>query len=139
MRTSAQRGSRLSYANVTSTHIKDNSLRAADLTDDPIGVARGYVWNYRDASPLNEASPLEGSYRYNSSGGATSVTRTAVGIYQVRFEGLTLDAGTVHVTAYGSNAAACKVVSWGGEGINVRSFDAAGNPANSLFTVAYLE
>lgn len=139
MRTSAQRGSRLSYANVTSTHIKDNSLRAADLTDDPIGVARGYVWNYRDASPLNEASPLEGSYRYNSSGGATSVTRSAVGIYQVWFEGLTLDAGTVHVTAYGSNAAACKVVSWGGEGINVRCFDAAGDPANSLFTVAYLE
>lgn len=81
------------------------------------------------------------SYSWNSTGGTNTVTAGSTGYYTVNLPGINYANAGVHVTAYGSDAKYCKIVSWGTSGSNanvsVRCNDGAGNPANSAFSLTY--
>jgi hypothetical protein len=91
------------------------------------------------------------AYQQNSSGATNTMVRTGMGVYQALLPNLAANAGTVHVTAYGSGTQTCKVASWGpnffrhGGGwsltstqqVNVRCFNASGAPADTRFTLSY--
>jgi len=83
-------------------------------------------------------------HQWNSSSPWTSVNEVCqddVGQYTVLLPGLAASAGTVQVTAYGADAAHCKVASWAPFGANqrirVRCFTAAGAPTDSQFNLSY--
>ena len=89
--------------------------------------------------------PLERSYTpavdsYNSSGKPILITRSSVGVYQVRFTGLgPCGRKNVQVTSLapgGSAGPSCRLEAYGGAfETSIRCFDAAGAPADALFTV----
>jgi hypothetical protein len=63
------------------------------------------------------------NYSFNSSGGAITVTRSALGRYSVDFAGLQKLTGrteNVQVTPFGVGYSACKVVAWGNAGAALR-------------------
>jgi len=98
----------------------------------------GYVW----ADQISAASYSPSStYSFNSAGGANTITRSAVGAYQVHLPGLGQSNGNVKVTAYGSGSELCKVSSWGPSGttqlVNVRCFTTGGAPVDTRFTMTY--
>ena len=83
-------------------------------------------------------------HQWNSSSPWTSVNEVCqddVGQYTVLLPGLAASAGTVQVTAYGTDDAHCKVASWAPSGANqrirVRCFTAAGAPTDSQFNLSY--
>jgi hypothetical protein len=99
----------------------------------------GYVWADNPTSASYTPSP---TYSFNSSGGATDITRSGVGTYAVQFSGLgggSSSGGNVQVTAYGGGSETCKVVSWGSGGANfvanVRCFNSAGSPADTRYSI----
>jgi hypothetical protein len=93
----------------------------------------GYVWASQPANPSYLATT---GYEQNSSGGAIRVTRSATGVYQVRFYGMAGAGGVAQVGAYGNNDV-CTVSSWVQSGadelVNVRCFTPAGAAADSRF------
>jgi hypothetical protein len=79
------------------------------------------------------------SYRFNSFGGTNTIRRLGTGVYRVETFGQPLGNGYVAVTAYGTSADYCKVVSWTPtNGIQVTCFTAAGAPVDSRFDVVFL-
>jgi hypothetical protein len=82
-------------------------------------------------------------FRFNSSGGAISITHGSVGLYSVRFAGLGRTSGqrdNVQVTGYGgAQGTFCKLGGWQSAGsdmlADVRCFSVAGAPADSRFTI----
>ena len=100
----------------------------------------GYAWANNPSSSSYTPSTL---YSFNSSGGGTTITRSATGVYQVTFTGLGsngTEGGHVQVTSYGSGNSHCKVRSWDSTGadfvVNVRCFDGgAGAAADSQYDV----
>lgn len=105
----------------------------------PYGGA--FVWlDTPDASMC--VVPAE--HQWNSHSPWTPVNEVCqddTGQYTVLLPGLAASAGTVQVTAYGTDAAHCKVASWAPAGANqrirVRCFSAAGAPVDSQFTLSY--
>src|SRR5262249_8017605 len=99
----------------------------------------GYVWaNSRAAASYTPST----SYQRNSTGALNTITRSGVGAYQVTFAGLGIYyGGTVDVTAYGPGSETCKVQNWSpllaDMNVNVRCFDAAGNPVGAMFTASF--
>jgi hypothetical protein len=71
----------------------------------------GYAWADSSASASYTPSTM---FSFNSAALPVSATRSGVGAYAVRFSGLGggSSGGNVQVTAYGSDAATCKVGSW---------------------------
>jgi hypothetical protein len=108
------------------------------LTDS--GSERAYVWA-NNATAGSYIPHL--TYQSNSDGLINKITRSGVGVYQVRLPGLATSRGHVQVTAYGSGSTRCKVSSWGWSGttelVNVRCFNAAGLPANSRYVVSFVD
>jgi hypothetical protein len=103
------------------------------------GGPRAYVW----ANLQNSASYTPSlSYQYNSNGATNTITRSGVGVYQVRLPGLGTVSGHVQVTAYGAGSTRCKVQSWtttvGAKLVNVRCFDTAGAPGDSRYVVDFV-
>ena len=97
-----------------------------------------YFWNdHKETS-----APAEPAFSWNSAGGANVSNRTATGIYQAVLPGLggAGGAGSVHVTAF-LDTGWCQVDSWFPVGsdmfVNIRCFDANGNPANRYYTLSY--
>ncbi len=122
---------------IKSRDVKDGTLTHPDLTTGSIGIARGYAWN-DVLAPVGTVTLTKG-YTYNSSGGNVTVSSPGTGVYNVTFTGLSWDPGNVQVSGYGATATWCNVGSWGSPTVTVRCYDAAGAPANSLFTVAVIE
>lgn len=124
--------------------------------------------NYRDRGPSDERSAYvyadlphqqggytTGSgYAFNGSRGTPVITRTAIGSYTVRFPGL----GTPLAGEYGNPQASAEtlilstvmrrasIATWGPDAsnlndllISVRTHDAAGNLADGVFVVSYVE
>ena len=99
----------------------------------------GYVWaNNPSSASYTPSAP----FSFNSTGGAINITRSGVGTYAVRFNGLgggAVSGGNVLVTSYGSGSGTCKVASWSSSGAdftaNVRCFNSTGTAADSMFTV----
>jgi hypothetical protein len=95
-----------------------------------------YLWADQPTSASYTPSRF---YSYNSRGGTNTVTRSGVGAYQASLPGFTTVGGNVQVTAYGSTTHHCKVAGWGLNIVNVRCFDAAGNPADTFWTLRYTD
>jgi hypothetical protein len=98
-----------------------------------------YAWADNPTSASYTPSP---TYSFNSSGGATNITRSGVGTYAVQFSGLgggASSGGNVQVTAYGGGSETCKVVSWGSGGANfianVRCFNSAGSSVDTRYSI----
>jgi hypothetical protein len=97
----------------------------------------GYAWADNPASASYTPSAM---YSFLSLTGATSISRSGVGTYAVRFLGLGggSSGGNVQVTAYGSDAATCKVASWGFAPTdfiaNVRCFK-SGVPVDARYSI----
>jgi len=98
-----------------------------------------YAWAHW-ATP---SEPYSGSswYSSNPAGGQTIITKNGVGWYRVTWPGVDselLGVGTVLVTAFGPDNNSCKVVTPNGNGGNITDvlcFNAAGQEADSRFTV----
>ncbi len=92
-------------------------------------------------SPTSASYTPSSTYSFNSTGGINTISRSGVGVYQLQLPGLGVSAGTVKVTAYGSTANRCKVVSWfpssSTQLVNVRCFSATGAAADSMFTATF--
>ena len=103
------------------------------------GGPRAYVWA---DSPGSASYTPSLSYQYNSTGANNTITRSGVGVYQVRLPGLGLISGHAQVTAYGGSANRCKVQSWNSSGaaklVNIRCFDTAGAPADSTYVLDFV-
>jgi len=105
----------------------------------PYGAA--FVWlDTPDASMC--IVPAE--RQWNSSSPWQSVNEVCsedVGLYSVYLPGQAARAGTVQVTAYGTDAAYCKVQSWAPSGTNqrilVKCLDSTGAPTDSQFSLSY--
>ncbi len=106
----------------------DDSRFAYALADQPT-AASPYV-----PDPAN---------RYNSSGGTIEITRTAVGLYSVRFAGLGRTPGqrdNVQVSGYSATSPTfCKPDLWDASGLDLRvavaCFSPNGTPIDSRFTI----
>jgi hypothetical protein len=117
------------------------ALLAAAL---PARAGFGFVWaNDHDVAPLTPYTPAA-TFQYNSSGRTNTVIHYYPGYYEVRMPGVMGPArdGNVQVTAYGNDAAYCKVKRWdrrssSDASILVTCFDEHGAPADSRFTVLY--
>jgi hypothetical protein len=101
----------------------------------------GYVYAEK---PLAASYAPWSDYRFNSTDITNLVKRNGTGDYTVSMPGLGVaPAGHVKVTAFGTDANNCKVGNtWqenaGERRINVRCFTAAGDPANTPYTVTYV-
>jgi hypothetical protein len=101
------------------------------------GQKVGWVWANQE-SAASYTPDID--YSFNSAGGAVGITRSSAGVYNVSFAGL--GSGTqfsnVLVSGYQTNGT-CKVSGWnvGAASIGVLCFDAAGNPADSKYTLLY--
>ena len=104
---------------------------------DPLQTA--YLWASSPSAASYTPSVL---YTYNSTGGTNSISHgVAPGEYLALLPGLTTRGGDPHVTAYGTTNDYCKVGTWyqssAGTHIEVRCFDAAGEPVDALWTLRY--
>jgi hypothetical protein len=113
----------------------------SDLDVRPSAVshyADGYVWAH---SPTSASYNAGGTYAFNRSGGAITITRQGEGTYTVRFAGLSAVLGTkstVHVTGYSGNNSYCKPGAQKllSDVVRIKCFDAAsGRPSDALYTV----
>ncbi|MBK7949746.1 MAG: FG-GAP repeat protein [Deltaproteobacteria bacterium] len=97
-----------------------------------------YAWANDSTSPSYTPNSL---YSNNPVGGAITAQRFGPGVYGMTWNGaseIAAGGGHVQVTAYGPGNRRCKVGSWGLDSVDVLCFDAAGNPADSAYTVLYL-
>jgi hypothetical protein len=87
------------------------TVRAAWGHSASIHPLSGYVWADNPASASYTPNTM---FSFNSAALPVSITRSGVGAYAVRLSGLGGGSlgGNVQVTAYGSDAATCKVGSW---------------------------
>lgn len=128
---SSRAASRIAKVGFLSVLLAGASLGAAQAANKV-----GWVWA---SEPSSESYTPDTSYSFNSSGGAVSISRGAVGTYTVNFPGLGSGlASNVLVSGY-STSGTCKVSGWGSDSasIDVLCFDADGNPADSYFTLVY--
>jgi hypothetical protein len=100
--------------------------------------ADGYVWG---SLPTSASYTPSATWSFNRSGGAINITRQGVGLYTVRFVGLSATLGTkstVHVTGYGAFNTYCKPAAQKllNDVIQIKCFDAAtGLPVDTYYTV----
>lgn len=95
----------------------------------------GYAWA-NSPSPGGEYTPHL-AYSYNSSGFGVTVDKTSLGLYTVKFVGLSGLAGTVSVGSYQAGIV-CNAIAWYGSSdwyVDVECHDAAGIQIDSLFTI----
>lgn len=116
----------------------DSMYTVRVVWNSPTPGKNGYAW--ADNPSIASYTP-NAAYSYNSAGGPVSIVRTGVGIYTVKFSGLggSGSGGNVQVTAYGSDAATCKVANWGFAPtdftVNVRCFQSGGSPIDTRYTI----
>jgi hypothetical protein len=104
-------------------------------------------FGYALADQPTAAGPYapDAAYRYNSSGGTITVTRSDVGVYSVRFGGLGRRPGerdNVQVSGYGTAGVYCKPQVWDASGadliVPVGCFLPDGTPTDGKFTILVL-
>ncbi len=119
----------------TSGTFVDNRFLMSYYRDTNVGGVLGGYATVRGA-----ANPLLMNV-WNSTGGAVSATRSAIGRYRITFPGQVIGADTAQVTAASSVPEYCTLAGWsgvaGGVAVNVRCFDFAGAPADADFSVFY--
>jgi hypothetical protein len=102
------------------------------------GQLVAYVWAENAKSP--SYSPSE-KYRFNTTKGAVTITRSNTGVYVVKLANLATQGGHAQVVAYGADNSHCKIVRWNPAGkdqeIHVSCFRTDGSPADSQFALAF--
>lgn len=96
----------------------------------------GLSWIWAN-NPNSASYTPEVLYRY-STGSAPTITRSAVGRYEVSHPGVSTGTGGTHqVTAYGGGAAtSCKISSWSNNSVGVECYSlATGAYADSMYTI----
>ena len=97
-----------------------------------------YLWADQPSSA--SYTPAQ-AYRFSTSGGQSRVSRSAIGRYNVRLNGIPGNGGSAQVTAYGSPEARCIISSIGtsdpAQEIGVRCFTPAGTPVDARFELAF--
>ena len=92
--------------------------------------------------PAAAAPGSEPASTFNSAGGATTVTRSAAGTYQVRLGGVAVTRGHVQITAVGSDGRRCAVADLVRSGsdqlVTVACTTPAGARADTRFAVNWL-
>lgn len=117
----------------------DFSVFYQSRTTAPASGAIDFLW----ANEPTNTSPYtpDTQYNFNSSGTYNTVTRDNTGLYFAYLPGVHANGGNPQVTAYGAGAAHCEVVDWyhNHSGINVvvYCFNAAGQPADEYFSLAF--
>jgi hypothetical protein len=109
------------------------------IKDEDHTAEIAYVWANDEDNPGYIPNPI---YSFNPTGGATSITRSGTGVYNVVFTGLGPlgeNAGHVQVSAYGSAPARCKLESWGADNAQVRCLNLAGSATDSRFTLLFIK
>lgn len=84
------------------------------------GRRMGFAWANRPTTPWYVPNQ---SYSFNSSGGAITAVRNAIGRYVITFAGLQKLPGhteNVQVTGWGLGATVCKVTGWGNSGSSIQ-------------------
>jgi hypothetical protein len=105
----------------------------------------GYVWNDRAAAALHRRYVPDRSVQFNSARASDTIVREGTGRYTVTLPRLGAAGGLALVTSFftggSSTPAFCKPRAWAPAGtaetIDVRCYDPAGHPVNSLFTMTY--
>ena len=135
------KGADIGDGSVTGGDVADGSLGHSDFTSSPVGLVQGYAWISNESTTIGTAVPLTNAWVYNSSGGAVTVKRTAVGEYTVNFAGLNFFPGNVQVSSYGvaTDTEVCKVVGWGSSSADIACFNTAGAAADSPFSLAVIK
>ncbi|WP_437908549.1 hypothetical protein WME95_12190 [Sorangium sp. So ce327] len=115
--------------------VEDPADESVDASEEALRSGDAAGWAFYNGSGL---VPVRS---FNSSGGATRVVSSGVGVYTATFDGLSGSGGNVQVNAAGGDGQRCKVASWGTAGaalqVNIRCHAAAGQAANSPFIVSY--
>ena len=110
----------------------DGGSNARALLLSPILLNR-FAYARADDSPTAASYTPDSRFAYNSSGGAITITRQEVGVYDVAFDGLPASgsglSSVVAVTAYGSSPITCSVLTYDGSApsrtvVQVACFDA---------------
>jgi hypothetical protein len=106
-----------------------------------VHVARSrlsFFWN-DEVLPVGEEFP-DAEYRYATVGGTPTVSRQGAGTYTAAFPGsdrTTYETEAYFVAPYAAPSGAyCRVGAWSDAAVTVRCLDAAGTPADMLWTVA---
>jgi hypothetical protein len=103
-----------------------------------INIATGYAW--ADQPTASGCYTPSLPYQYNNYGAINTICRIGFGDYKVNFPNQNLNYGDVQVTAYGSGQEYCKVKYWNpSDGVRVQCYNAAGAPADTFYTVTFLE
>jgi hypothetical protein len=105
----------------------------------PDGHDSAYAWADQSSTPLDVTYTPNTSYQFtNGVLDAATASRVGTGDYVMRFPDVDVRMGNVQVTMYGWAFGYCGVVSWTtSAGIRVRCYDAAGQPVDSRFDVAF--
>jgi len=106
------------------------TLLATEADYAPEGGRLSYVWANEPGSDSYAPSL---TYALTEAD-APEITRRGEGHYEVRIGGLVTGGGGVQVSAYGAPAR-CAPAGWGGGGVVVRCFSAAGAPMDAQFSL----
>lgn len=105
-----------------------------------LGVPRtnGYLW---DSQPSQSYTDTD-TYRFDSAGGAVTVTHLGTGQYRVTFAGFSQNHGDEQVTAYAGDIQ-CNAGGWGPgstttEDVLVDCYDTTGTSVDSFFTAQFV-
>ncbi len=90
-----------------------------------------------DLSPTSASETPTVNIQANSTGGTNTVSRINTGLYSATFPGFTGTAGVPQVTTQATNGNTCQILSWSGTSVNVICWDAAGEQADTAFSVAF--
>ena len=123
----------------------DNAFSLLWFTRGRPGLRYGYAFANNPGNTSGYTPPSDASK--NSSGGAITAKKTAVGAYQVTFAGLAHAAGAtegVQVSVFGVGAVFCTLASWANSGVNdlvvnVTCWDTFDNPADAPFNVLIVQ
>ncbi len=114
----------------------DSAYTISVVRDDVYSLASTVAYA-RANDPTNPSYTPDANYSYNATGGEIIASRSAPGVYLMRFKKCQTSTGNVQVSAYDSEKS-CAIDQWGGETVSVRCYDAAGNLADSQYTVSFV-
>jgi hypothetical protein len=101
------------------------------------GQNGGYLWADQPSATTTYTPSLP--YQWNSAGQRNTVQRNGVGSYLATFPGVTVNGGSVEVTAYGSSSDYCKIGFWGNNVVEVNCYNNSGAPVDSRFTLNFTD
>lgn len=105
------------------------------IDDNPAAATKTEIAAYAWLDNKSAASYTpSATYSFNSGGGKILATRSAKGVYNVKFNALKLSGGHVSVSSYEANNR-CTIANWGNDNVNVKCYDKSGNASDARYTL----